>query len=159
MGFGRVLSCLGMFLVGVGPSWVGFGLYRVGLGPCGLVLGHLGSFLGHAVAHFGAYSEGILWPFWGPFWGPFWDYFEVILGPILGPDRPKKGPKAAQEGHQELERPKKAAFSKTLKKHLFFQVFGVQRPPKRALGRPRRLQRVSQRGPKPQKLFKNGPQH
>ena len=34
---------------------------------------------------------------------------------------------------------------------MFFQVFGVQRPPRRALGGPRRLPRGTQRAPKPNK--------
>ena len=39
-------------------------------------------------------------------------------------------------------------------------VFGVQRPPKRALGGPRRLPRGTQRAPKPEKKgFKNVPQN
>ena len=30
----------------------------------------------------------------------------------MGPDRPKKAPKWAQEGHQDLARPKKTVFAK-----------------------------------------------
>ena len=40
------------------------------------------------------------------FLSTFWTTFGAILGTILGPDRPKKGPRWAQEGYQELQRPK-----------------------------------------------------
>ena len=44
----------------------------------------------------------------------FWTTFGAILGTILGPDRAKKGPRWAQEGHQELQRPKKLHFQKVV---------------------------------------------
>ena len=52
------------------------------------------------------------------------------------------------------------ALAKTPKTDQFFMVFGVQRPPKRALGGPRRLPRGTQGAPKPNKKgSKNGPQN
>ena len=36
----------------------------------------------------------------------FWTTFGSIFGTILGPNRPKNGRRWAQEGHQELQRPK-----------------------------------------------------
>ena len=43
---------------------------------------------------------------------------------------------------------KKAAFAKTLKNMQFLKVFGVQRPPKRALGGPFWVQKLLQKGTK-----------
>jgi hypothetical protein len=57
------------------------------------------------------------------------------------------------EAHQELQRPKNSLF-KTLKKHLVFTRFWVQRPPKRASRGPRRLPRGTQRAPKPKEKLK-----
>ena len=92
-------------------------------------------FRGHFGVHFGVQS----WPFWGDFGvhflnqflSTFWNTFGAILGTILGPDRAKKGRRWAQEGHQELQRPKILHLQKPKTKHWFFKVFGVQRPPKR----------------------------
>ena len=52
--------------------------------------------------------------FWITFWSPFGPLLDPILGSILAPDRPKKGARCAQEGHQELQRPKKLHFQKHL---------------------------------------------
>ena len=73
------------------------------------------------------------------------------MGSILGPDRHRKAPRWDQEGHQELQRPKKLHLQQPSKPFSFFKVFGVQRPPKRALGGPRRLPRGSRRAPRPNK--------
>jgi hypothetical protein len=58
----------------------------------------------------------------------------------MGPRGPSRAPKT-----------QKVAFAKTFKTLQFFKVFGVQRPPKRALGGPRRLPRGSRRAPRPNK--------
>ena len=110
-----------------------------------------------------------LGPFWGPFWSPklalFWSFLGSFFGPLFGHFLDHFwahfgthfGTKSAQEGAKMSPRgplrassTQKPAFAKTLKSHLFFKVFGVQRPPKRALGGPRRLPRSTQGAPKPQ---------
>ena len=73
------------------------------------------------------------------FWDPFWDQ----IGPRRGQDGPKRAIKSFKDP--------KSCICKNLKKHSVFKVFGVQRPPKRALGGPRRLPRGTQRAPKPNK--------
>ena len=77
------------------------------------------------------------------FWGHVWTHFGTRSGQEgakMWPRRPSKTPKT-----------QKVAFAKTLKNLQFFKVFGVQEPPKRALGGPRRLPRGTQRAPKPNK--------
>ena len=86
------------------------------------------------------------------------DPFLVLLGVIFGilAKRAQDGARVAQEGAKmgprgpsRASKTRKAAFAKTLKNNMFFKVFGVQRPPKRALGGPRRLPRHTQRPPQP----------
>ena len=77
------------------------------------------------------------------FWGPFWTNF--------GTRSAQEGGKMSPRGPSRAPKSQKAASSKTLKNHLFFKVFGVQRPPKRASRGPRRLPRGTQGAPKPQK--------
>ena len=72
------------------------------------------------------------------------------LEPHLGIRFAQEATRWAQESHQELQRPKNSLF-KTIKKHLVFTRFWVQRPPKRASRGPRRLPRGTQGAPKPQK--------
>ena len=54
-------------------------------------------------------------------------------------------------GPSRASKTKKAAFAKTLKNMQFLKVFGVQRPPKRALGGLRGLPRGTQRASEPNK--------
>ena len=62
-------------------------------------------------------------------------------------------------GPSRVSKTQKPAFAKTMKNHWFFKVFGVQRPPKRSSGGPRRLPRGTQRAPKlPKRGSKIGPQ-
>ena len=75
--------------------------------------------------------------FWIPFWAPFGPLLGPILGTILGPDRPKKGARRAQEGHQELQRPKKLHFQKP-EKTLVFEGFWGPEASQESLGRPKR---------------------
>ena len=88
----------------------------------------------HFGRHFGAQKLHFFGVFWGRFLDQFlnsvWTTFGAILGAILGPDRPKKAPKWAQEGHQELERPQKPAFAKTLKIVKFLRFLGSKGLPK-----------------------------
>ena len=70
--------------------------------------------------------------------GPFWDQ----IGPRRGQDEPKRAIKRFEES--------KSCIFKNLKKHWFFNVFGVQRLSKRASRGPRRLPGGTQRVPKPQ---------
>ena len=115
----------------LGPSWGYLGPCWGHLGRILGILSHLRAILGSSCArrlpevpwandahfvgdlfgvHFGAQN----WTCWGHFWAHFleqflsifWTTFGAILGTILGPDRPKKGRRWAQEGHQELQRPK-----------------------------------------------------
>ena len=86
-----------------------------------------GSFFGHFLDHF---------------WGPFWTHF--------GTRSAQEGGKMSPRGPSRAPKSQKAASSKTLKNNLFFKVFGVQRPPKRASRGPRRLPRGTQGAPKPQ---------
>ena len=66
------------------------------------------------------------------FWSTFWTTFGAILGTILGPDRPKKGPRWAQEGHQELERPKILHLQKPSKTIGFSRFLGSRGLPREA---------------------------
>ena len=81
----------------------------------------------------------------------FWTTFSAILGAILGPDGGQEGAKMCPRGPSKTPKTHKLAFAKTLKTIQFFKVFGVQEPPKRALGGPRRLPKGIQRAPKPNK--------
>jgi hypothetical protein len=66
------------------------------------------------------------------FLSTFWTTFGAILGTILGPDRPKKGPRWAQEGHQELERPKILHLQKPSKTIGFSRFLGSRGLPREA---------------------------
>ena len=79
---------------------------------------------------------------------PFWPLLVPILKPNLRTRFAQEETRWAQEGHQELQRPKNSLFI-TLKKPIVFTRFWVQRPPKRASRGPRRLPRGTQRAPKP----------
>jgi len=65
---------------------------------------HFGPILGPKIGTFGVIFEVI---FWSLFWSPFGPLLGSVLGSILAPDGPKKAARCAQEGHQELRRPKK----------------------------------------------------
>ena len=79
----------------------------------------------------------------------FLSIFGYILGFVLGPDRPKRGqdePKRAIRSSKS----QKAAFSKSLKNHQFFSVFGsrgsqenLKRPEKAPKRHPKRHPKVS----------------
>ena len=89
---------------------------------------------------------------WVTFWATSWAIFGVNSGTVLGPDRPKKRLyKMGPPGPSRASQTQKAEFSKNFRNLLFSMIFGFQRPPRRASGGPRRLQRGSQRAPKPQK--------
>ena len=86
------------------------------------------------------------------FWGHFGDHF--------GTRSAQEGAKLGPRGPLRASKTKTPAFAKTLKTHSLFEVFGVQRPPRRALGSPRRPPRGAQRAPKPQQIgSKNGPRN
>ena len=86
----------------------------------------------------------IFWSLFGHFWYPFWN-------PILGPDLPKKKqdePKRAIRSFKD----QKTAFSKPLKNHKFFKIFGSRDLPRE----PQEAQEGSQEAPKElQNLKKN----
>ena len=65
---------------------------------------HFGPILGTKIGTFEIIFEII---FWSLFWSPFGPLLGSVLGSILAPDGPKKGARCAQEGHEELRRPKK----------------------------------------------------
>ena len=76
-------------------------------------------------------------------WFLFWAFLGTLLGPILGPDRPKRGqdePKRAIRSSKS----QKAAFSKSLKNHQFFSVFGSRGFPRK----PQEAREGSQKTPK-----------
>ena len=62
----------------------------------------------------------------------FWTTFGAISGTILGPDRPKKGRRWAQEGHQELQRPKILHLQKPKKDISFLRFLGSRGLPREA---------------------------
>ena len=98
----------------------------------------------------------IFWVFFGiVFWITFWSLFGQLLGKFWGPFWDQIGPRRGQDGPKRaiksFKEPKLLHLQTTLKNNRFFKVFGVQRPPKRALGSPRRLPRGTQRAPKPPK--------
>ena len=70
--------------------------------------------------------------FWEPFWGPFWDQ----IGQRGGKMSPRE-PSGASKSQKD-------AFSKTLKKHVFFKVFGSRGLPRD----PQEAQEGSQEAPK-----------
>ena len=79
----------------------------------------------------------------GQIWVCFLSSFGNSLGPILGPDRPKRGqdePKRAIRSSKS----QKAAFSKSLKNHQFFSVFGSRGFPRE----PQEAREGSQKTPK-----------
>ena len=96
-------------------------------------------------------AGGFFASFFGPscglfldhFWGHFGDHFGDQIGPRRGQDGTKRAIKSFKDA--------KSCICKNIKKLMFFWVFGVQRPPERALGGPRRLPRGTQRAPKSQK--------
>ena len=98
-----------------------------------------------------------LWMFvvWNRSKSLFWCHSTPLLTPILEPHFGTKfaqeATRWAQEGHQELQRPKSCIF-KNLKKPLVFQGFWVLRPPKRASRDPRR---PPKRHPKSSKKWPN----
>ena len=81
----------------------------------------------------------------------FLDHFWGHFGGHFGTRSAQEGAKMGPRGPSRAPKTQKVAFAKTLKNLQFFQVFGVQRPPKRALGGPRGLPRGTQRAPKPNK--------
>jgi len=113
--------------------------------------------LAHFGAHFGTQNLFKFYNFWHRFFDNLlvtvWATLGLILGPILGPDRPKKGGKMSPRGPSRASKTKKVTFSKTLTNYWFFNVFGVQRPPKRGSGGPRGLPRGTQRAPKPKQKW------
>ena len=123
----------------------------------GAILGHFwGSFGGHKLA------QNSL--FWGSFLGPvfehFLDHFWGNFGTHFGTRSGQEGAKMCPRGPSKTPKTQKVAFAKTSKNLQFFKVFGVQEPPKRALGGPRRLPRGSRRAPRPNKKgSQNGPQN
>ena len=126
-----VLDChgaAGMVLSGFEPSWA-----------------VLGRFWAHSGAHFGAQNWFISSNFWGHFLdsilGTFWTTFGAISGPHFGTRSAQEGAKMGPRGPSRASKTQKAAITKTLKNLWFFQVFGVQRPSRKALGGPRSLPR------------------
>ena len=108
--------------------------------------------------------------FWGLFWGPKFAQISLVWGSSFGPvfehvldhfgghfgthfgtRSGQEGAKMCPRGPSKTPKTQKVAFAKTLKSLQFFEVFGVQEPPKRALGGPRRLPTGTQRAPKPNK--------
>ena len=87
------------------------------------------------------------------FWCPSTPLLLPISWPPFGTRFAQEATRWAQEGHQELQRPKNCLF-KTIKKQLVFTRFWVQRHPKRASRDPRRLPRGNQRAPKPKENLK-----
>ena len=105
---------------------------------------------GPKIGTFGIIFEVI---FWNTFWSPFGPLLGSVLGSIWAPDRPKKGARCAQEGHQELQRPKKLHFQKPQKTFSIFRFLGSRGLPRE----PRGAQEGSQEAPKElQKLQKKG---
>ena len=104
--------------------------------------------LSHFGAHFGTQNLYFCCSFWirflDHFLVTFWATFEPILGPILVPNRPKKGQDEPKRAIKRFTEPK-LCNSKNLKNLWFFNVFWVQRPPKRASRGPRKLPRGTQR--------------
>ena len=121
---------LGSFWAVLGLSWAVLGLSWACLGLSWTVLGlswailKPGSRFGTFKDDFGTISgsfRGSKFDFcFGNFGGHFWDKFlatfstnfGAVLGSILVPDRPRRGPRWAQEGHQELQRPKNLILQK-----------------------------------------------
>ena len=79
------------------------------------------------------------------------DHFGGNFGVNFGTRSAQEGAKMGPREPSRAPKTQKPAFAKTLKNRQFFNVFGVQRPPKRALGGPRRLPRGSRRAPRPNK--------
>ena len=92
----------------------------------------MGSFVGSLFDHF-----------LNHFWPHFGAHFETISA--------QEGAKMSPRRTSRASKSQKVAFAKTLKNVQVFMVFGVQRPPKRALGGPKRLPKGTQRAPKPNK--------
>ena len=89
--------------------------------------------------------------FLGPVFEHFLDHFWGHFGTYFGTRSGQEGAKMCPRGPSKTPKTQKVAFAKTLKNLQFFKVFGVQRPPQRALGGPRRLPRGSRRAPRPNK--------
>ena len=122
-----VLDCLGaawLVLSGFEPSWAALGRFW---------------------CHSGAQTFLISSNFWGHFLdsilGTFWTTFGVVSGLQFGTRSAQEGVKMGPKGPSRASKTQKAAIAKTFKNHMFFKVFGVQRPPRKALGGPRRLPR------------------
>ena len=87
---------------------------------------------------FGDYFGAQNWPIFGNFRNHFLDQiliffsiiFGAILGTILGPDRHRKTPRWDQEGHQELQRPKKLYLQKLSKLFSFLRFLGSKGLPR-----------------------------
>jgi len=169
-------TCLGLCWASLKPSWAYLGRSWPCLGP---VWSHLGAFVGHPGAilsplgpkpendpqkyekrvpeindfgdHFGVILGSFSGPFLGSLFEPFLDQFWAYFGGHFGTRSAQEGGKMSPRGPSRAPKTRKAAFAKTLKNHWFFKVFGVQKPPKRALGGPRRLQRGTQRASEPNK--------
>jgi hypothetical protein len=159
-------TCLGLFWACLGPSWAYLGRSWPCLGP---VWSHLGALLGHLGAilsplgqdpendpqkyektvpetndfgdHFRVILESSSGPFLSSLFEMFLDHFWGHFGGHFGARSAQEGGKMRPRGPSRASNTKKAAFTKTLKNLQFFLVFGVQRPPKRASGDSRRLQR------------------
>ena len=149
------------------------------VGCLGSSWGHLGAILGPSWGHLGAIlrQDGFrqevsefLSPIWGPFWGPKLAFLGLFLGPVFGPNfehfldnfwghfgdhfgtrSAQEGAKMGPRGPPRASKTQNPAFAKTLKNHMFFQVFGVQRPPKKGSRGPGRLPRGTERARRPEK--------
>jgi len=138
----------------LGPSWAAWVVWAV--------LDNVGPFWGDFWAMLGSILGSktyIFLVFWG---GYFLDYFLTIVGPLLdsfwgafweqiGPRRGQDGFKGAIKSFKEP----KSCICKNHKKLKVFLVFRVQRPPKTALGCPRRFPRSVQKRSKTLKNVSN----
>ena len=87
----------------------------------------LGSFWGPKLAFLGLF----LGSFFGPIFEHFLDHFWGYFGDHFGTRSAQEGAKMGPRGPPRASNTQNPAFAKTLKNHVFFKVFGVQRPPKR----------------------------
>ena len=133
---------LGTFWARLGASWGHLEAVLDCLGAAWVVLGGfepswavLGRFWGHFGVYFGAQS----WIFFGQlfrhFFGQMLDNFWGHFGDHFGTRSAQEGAKMGPRGPLRASKTKTPAFAKTMKKHCFFNVFGVQdsfRKPKKA---------------------------
>ena len=159
--WGSLGGILGLSWTHVGTFWARFGASWGRLeavldchGAAGVVLSGfepswavLGRFWAHSGDHFGGQNRLISSNCWGHFLdsilGTRWTTFGVVSGLQFGTRSAQEGVKMGPKGPSRASKTQKAATAKTFKNDLFFKVFRVQRPPRKALGGPRRLPRVT----------------